>query len=884
MTNRDIGKTYNSAQAESKWYDIWERRGYFHAEVNPDREPYCIMIPPPNVTGILHMGHVLDNTIQDIYIRHARMQGFETLWLPGTDHAGIATQSRVEENLDKQGLTKHDLGREKFVEKTWEWREKYGGIILQQLRKLGCSCDWSRERFTLDPGLSQAVRKVFIHLYRKGWIYRGHRIVNWSPGLKTAISDDEVNRKEIPGHFWYIRYPVVDSDEHITVATTRPETMLGDTAIAVHPSDTRYKHLVGKMVHLPLTDRQIPVVADEYPDPNSGTGALKVTPAHDYDDFEIGQRHDLPAILILDEAGHMNQNVPEKYQGMDRFECRDQVVKDLTEAGLLEKTEDIPKHPVGHCYRSDVPIEPILTDQWFLKMKDLADPAYHAVNKGEVQFTPPELINRYNAWFYTLKDWCISRQLWWGHRIPIWTCRNCGFEDAFEDDPDLCPKCESKDFVQEEDVLDTWFSSWLWPFSTLGWPEKTPELDYFYPTDVLVTGPDIIFLWVARMIMAGKEFMNDIPFKVVTFHGIIRDIQGRMMSKTLGNSPDPLDVITEYGADALRFTVVSLTPRKGDIRYANSLCEMGRNFANKVWNAARFILMNADDDHTPPAEPPAKEKLTLPDRWILSEYHRTVKAIQNSFDEYRLNDSTKILYSFLWDRFCDWYIECIKTRFRGDPEDRRIALDTALYVLEGAIKLLHPFMPYLTEEIWQAMWNRPEDRSIMMEPYPELDTTWFDPQAEKDMNFLMKIITAVRTIRGEMHVPPQSEADVVFCHVSPREKELIEKQSTLIKSLANISNITYADEKPKLSASAIVGTLEIYVPLEGLIDLDKERSRMEKEANRLRGMIKGAKAKLDNPNFLERAPEDVVEKERSKVTEMSQSLEKIEQILQGLET
>jgi len=882
MPGRNIGKAYNPADTENKWYAIWEQRGYFQAEVRKDRTPYCIVIPPPNITGILHMGHVLDNTIQDIYIRHARMQGFETLWLPGTDHAGIATQSVVEKVLDKQGISKHDLGREKFLEKVWEWREKYGGIILQQLKKLGCSCDWSRERFTLDPGLSRAVRKVFVHLYHKGLIYRGYRIVNWSPGLRTAISDDEVHRKEIPGHLWYIRYPLVDSEGFITVATTRPETMLGDTAVAVHPSDQRYQHLVGKLAHLPLTDRQIPIIADSHPDPASGTGALKVTPAHDYDDFDIGQRHNLPAILIMDEAGKMNQNVPPKYQGMDRFDCRRQVVEDLTALGLLEKVEDIPAHPVGHCYRSDVPIEPYLTEQWFLKMKELADPAYEAVNSGKVFFTPPELINRYNAWFFTLKDWCISRQLWWGHRIPIWTCKDCGFQDAFEEDPDHCPKCQSHNFQQDADVLDTWFSSWLWPFSTLGWPDKTPELDYFYPTDLLVTAPDIIFLWVARMIMAGMEFMHDIPFKAVAFHGIIRDIQGRMMSKTLGNSPDPLDVISEYGADAMRFTVVSLTPRRGDIRYANELCEMGRNFANKVWNATRFILMNASDDQYPPAEPPSQDRLTLADRWILSEYHRTIAAVQKSLEEYRHNDSTKIIYSFLWDRFCDWYLECIKVRLTGSPEDRKTALDIALYVLDGSIRLLHPFMPFVTEEIWQVLWNHPKNRSIMVESYPKADSAWFDDKAESNMEFLMKVISAIRGIRGEMHVPPQSEADVVFCHASPQEMELLNSENSTVKRLASVKEIHYASEKPKLSASAIIGTLEIYVPLEGLIDLVTERNRLTKEAVRLKSLITGTKAKLDNPHFRERAPEEVVEKEHTKLGEMSQSLAKIERILVDL--
>jgi valyl-tRNA synthetase len=882
MPGRYIGKTYNPSAAENKWYDIWEGRGYFGAKVRDDRTPYCIMIPPPNVTGQLHIGHVLDNTIQDIYIRHARMSGFETLWLPGTDHAGIATQNVVEKELDKQGISKHDLGREKFIERVWQWREKYGGIILKQLRKLGCSCDWSRERFTLDPGLSRAVRRVFVHLYDKGLIYRGHRIVNWSPGLKTAISDDEVVRKEILGHLWYIRYPLTEGDGYITVATTRPETMLGDTAVAVHPSDKRYQHLVGKMVHLPLTDRQIPIIADEHPDPESGTGALKVTPAHDYDDFEIGQRHNLPAIIVMDAAGKMNEYVPPAYQGLDRFDCRKKVVEDLEALGLVEKVEDIPHHPVGHCYRSNVPIEPILTDQWFLKMKPLADPAFEAVNSGTVKFYPSELINRYNAWFFTLKDWCISRQLWWGHRIPVWTCPDCGFEGAFEEDPDHCPKCESAELYQEEDVLDTWFSSWLWPFSTLGWPDDTPELKYFYPTDLLVTGPDIIFLWVARMIMAGLEFMHDIPFKAVTFHGMIKDMQGRMMSKTLGNSPDPLDVIQEYGADAIRFTIVSLTPRKGDIRYANELCEMGRNFANKVWNATRFLLLNAGDDQTPPSQPPAKGTLTLVDRWILSEYHHTVDAMEKSLEEHRLNDATKIIYAFLWDRFCDWYIESIKVRLSGDAKEKQTALDVALYVLEGSVKLLHPFMPYLTEEIWQALWKTPEDRSIMVEPFPKVDENWFDSGAEQDMDFLMKIISAVRGIRGEMHVPPQMEADVVFSHSIASEKKLLQREHGLIKRLATIKEIRYSEDKPQMSASAVAGTLEIYVPLEGLIDLKVEKSRISKEVDRLRGMTKGTKAKLDNPNFVERAPEDVVEKERIKLEEMSKSLEKLQRILDDL--
>jgi valyl-tRNA synthetase len=672
--------------------------------------------------------------------------------------------------------------------------------------------------------------------------------------------------------------------------------MLGDTAVAVHPSDQRYQHLVGKMVYLPLTDRQIPIIADTHPDPVAGTGALKVTPAHDYDDFDIGQRHNLPAILIMDDAGKMNQNVPPKYQGMDRFDCRKQVVDDLTALGLVEKVEDIPAHPVGHCYRSGVPIEPLLTEQWFLKMKELADPAYEAVNSGKVIFTPPELINRYNAWFLTLKDWCISRQLWWGHRIPIWTCQDCGFQDAFEEDPDHCPKCQSHEFKQDEDVLDTWFSSWLWPFSTLGWPDKTPELEYFYPTDLLITAPDIIFLWVARMIMASMEFMHDIPFKVVAFHGIIRDIQGRMMSKTLGNSPDPLDVISEYGADALRFTVVSLTPRRGDIRYANELCEMGRNFANKIWNATRLILMNAPNDLHPPMSPPPKDRLDLADRWILSEYHRTVEAVEKSLQGYRLNDSTKIIYSFLWDRFCDWYLECIKVRLSASGggqvnaptlnartrEDRNTALSVALYVLEGSVRLLHPFMPFVTEEIWQALRNHPDDQSIMTEPYPKADSAWFDSKAEAQMEFVIRVISAIRGIRGEMHVPPQTKTDAVFCRVSSSEREILDAEAGTLERLATVREIRYASEKPKLSASAVIGTLEVYVPLEGVIDLDKERSRLSKELSRLQGLIAGIKTKLDNPNFLERAPEEVVERERAKLDEMSQSLEKIERILADL--
>lgn len=871
---KELSKTYDPKYVEDAWFTHWEKQGYFHSEPKPGKKPFCVMIPPPNVTGMLTMGHVLNNTIQDILVRKARMEGFETMWLPGTDHAGIATQTRVEKFIrEKEGKTRHDFGREAFVDRIWGWKEEYGGMIIRQLRKLGVSCDWERERFTLDDGLSKAVREVFVRLYEKDLIYKGKRIINWCPVSHTALSDEEVIFQEKQGHLWYFRYPVKGKkNRYLVIATTRPETMLGDTAVAVNPKDERYSDLIGETIFLPLANREIPIIEDSYVDMEFGTGAVKITPAHDPNDYDIGLRHKLEFLNIMNEDASMNENVPERFMGMDRFACRKAIVKELKALNLVEKIEDYTNN-VGYSERAHVPIEPRLSEQWFVKMEPLAKPALEAVNSGKIKFSPERWIKTYNHWLENIRDWCISRQLWWGHRIPVFSCVDCGWESAEREDPPVCPKCGSKKIKQDEDVLDTWFSSWLWPFSTLGWPGTNEDLKYYYPTNDLVTAPDIIFFWVARMIMAGIEFMDDIPFKNVYFTGLIRDMQGRKMSKSLGNSPDPLDVIDQYGADALRYGMMLIAPKGHDILFDTSQIELGRNFMNKLWNASRFVLMNINES-TPLGELPNKKYLETPDHWILAKLKSTIKSVNKHFGQYRFNDAAKDIYDFTWSNFCDWYIELIKPRLYGDdPEKKATALATAAYVLRNIVKLLHPYAPFITEEIWQSV-KTEEEPDIMVADWPNAEILIASRSAVSDMNIVMDVITAIRTIRSEMTVPPSKKADVLIGGGTPASRNILKVQHAYIETLAKVSQLTLSEkvEQPDLSSSAVVGDLEIYVSLAGLIDTDKEKERLEKDIASFEGRIKAVNGKLNNPNFVSRAPEQVVEHERKKLMGYEETL------------
>lgn len=850
---------------EEKWYKFWEEKGYFHAEVEKDQKPFSIVMPPPNVTGALHLGHAIDNTLQDILVRWRRMQGYNVLWLPGTDHAGIATQAKVEEHLAKEGLSKYDLGREKFLERVWQWKEEYHGRISQQLRKLGTSCDWERERFTMDEGCSRAVREVFVRLYEKGLIYKGKYIINWCPKCQTTISDIEVEHKEIPGHLWHIKYPVKGEDDYIVIATTRPETMLGDTAVAVHPDDERYRHLVGKKVVLPLVGREIPIIADSYVDPEFGTGAVKVTPAHDPNDFEMGLRHDLPHVVVIDKEAKMTAEAG-KYVGMDRYECRKQLVKDLEEAGFLVKVEDH-VHAVGHCYRCDDIIEPLVSNQWFVKMKPLAEPAIQAVLDGRIRFVPERFTKIYLNWLENIRDWCISRQLWWGHRIPVWYCQDCGKMICSITDPHECQECGSTKLEQDPDVLDTWFSSALWPFSTMGWPEKTPELEHFYPTSVLVTGRDIIFFWVARMIFMGLEFMKDVPFRDVFIHGLVLDAQGRKMSKSLGNGVDPIEVIDKYGADTLRFMLVTGNTPGNDLKFQFERLEGTRNFANKIWNASRFVLMNLTD-YQPGSQ---KLELTLADRWILSRYNKTVQEVTDNLEKYELGEAARAIYDFIWSEFCDWYIELAKPRLYGKetPESKYTAQHVLQLVLSNTLKLLHPFMPFITEEIWQHLPH--EGETITLSSWPEAHEEMNFPEAEEQMGLIMESIRAIRNIRAEMNVPPGKKAEVIIVARQAQDYELMQKGQGYVAQLAQAEPVRIykqLETKPTKVATAIVGDLEIYLPLEGLIDFEVEIRRLEKELAQAQKELAKLSAKLSNPGFLNKAPQEVVQKEKERHREM----------------
>jgi valyl-tRNA synthetase len=862
----NIPSTYNPQETEQKWYEYWEKNGFFHAEVEKDKKPYTIVMPPPNVTGSLHLGHAMDNTLQDILIRYHRMQGYNTLWVPGTDHAGIATQAKVEEHLAKDGLSKYDLGREKFLEKVWEWKDKYHNRISKQLRMLGSSCDWDRERFTMDEGCSKAVREVFVRLYEKGLIYRGNYIINWCPKCQTTISDIEVEHQDTPGQLWHVKYPIKGEEgSYITIATTRPETILGDTAVAVHPDDERYTDLVGKKVILPVVGREIPIIADSYVDPAFGTGAVKITPSHDPNDFEIGLRHSLPDLVVIDKAGKMTEEAG-KYQGLDRYECREQIVADLKEQGYLLKIEEH-NHAVGHCYRCDTIIEPLVSSQWFVKMKPLAKPAIQAVLDGNIRFVPERFTKIYLGWLENIRDWCISRQLWWGHRIPVWYCQDCGEMICASVDPTSCPSCASTNLEQDPDVLDTWFSSGLWPFSTLGWPEKTPELEHFYPTSVLVTGRDIIFFWVARMIFTSLEFMHEEPFKDVFIHGLILDAQGRKMSKSLGNGVDPIEVIEKYGADTLRFMLVTGNTPGNDLRFQFERLEGTRNFANKIWNASRFVLMNLSD-----FEPESqKPEYTLADRWILTKYNQVVEQVTNNLDKYEMGEAAKAIYEFIWSQFCDWYIELVKPRLYGKetPKSKYTAQYVLNYVLTNTLKLLHPFMPFITEEIWQHL---PEKgKSIMVSKWPQTDSNLVDKDAEESMDLLMEVIRSIRNIRAEMNVPPGKKAEVIIMAKSKEAYAIVNTGQEYVARLANGEPINIYEgigTKPSNVATAIVGDLEIYLPLEGLIDLEVEIKRLEKELSQTKKELERVTGKLSNEGFLTKAPQEVIAKEQAKQREL----------------
>ncbi len=869
--SEQLDKIYNPGEVEDRLYSQWVEKGYFTPEIDPEKEPFTIVIPPPNVTGQLHMGHAMDETLQDILIRYKRMAGFSTLWVPGTDHAGIATQIKVEETLRKEeGLTRYDLGREAFTERVWDWKHKFGTRIINQLKKLGSSCDWTRERFTMDENLSKAVKEVFVTLYEKGLIYQGERIINWCPRCITALSDAEVEYAEQTGHFWHIRYPVKDSDESFVIATTRPETLLGDTAVAVHPDDERYAHLVGKMLILPLVNREIPIVADEYVDKEFGTGAVKITPAHDPNDFEVGARHNLPIIKVLDDNAKINENGG-KYQGLDRYEARKQIIKDLEEGGFLVKTEEH-VHNVGQCYRCGTTVEPITSRQWFVKMGPLAEKALEVVKDGTIQFVPDRFSKTYINWMENVHDWCISRQLWWGHRIPAYYCDACGETVVSREDVTVCPKCGAK-MRQDEDVLDTGFSSALWPFSTLGWPDKTEDLAYFYPTSVLVTGYDIIFFWVARMIFSGMEHMEKEPFKHVLIHGLVRDAQGRKMSKSLGNGVDPLEVIDQYGADALRFTLVTGNSPGNDMRYSNERVEASRNFANKIWNASRFVLMNLTVTER---KLPEFSEMQLEDKWILHKYNQLVQAVTENLDRFELGIAVGKLYDFIWDEFCDWYIELIKPRlYDEDCPSNKAAQYTLSYVLSGALELLHPFMPFITEEIWQKLPH--EGESIVVANWPKYNNSLEFAKEAADMELIMSALKAVRNQRSEMNIPPSKKAKVYI----KTEKADVFKQGTLFfEKLASASEaiVEGADFVPPANAvSCVVEGAQIFMPLDDLVDKAKELERLSKEKERLLSEIKRVEGKLNNQGFMAKAPTQVVEEERKKEAKYREMLAKVEE-------
>ncbi|TCS79041.1 valine--tRNA ligase [Tepidibacillus fermentans] len=868
-----IPTTYDPKDIEKKWSQFWLEHDLFQAGKDLEKPPYSVVIPPPNVTGMLHIGHALDFTLQDIIVRMKRMQGFDTLWLPGTDHAGIATQAKVEAKLRQEGTNRYELGREKFLEQAWNWKEKYANRIHEQWGKLGLSLDYSRERFTLDEGLSKAVRKVFVSLYEKGLIYRGEYIINWDPEARTALSDIEVEYKEVMGALYHMKYPLKDGSGYIVVATTRPETMLGDTAVAVHPKDERYQHLIGKTVVLPITGREIPIIADEYVDRDFGSGAVKITPAHDPNDFEIGQRHNLPRILIMDESGKMNENAG-KYQGLDRFECRKQIVKDLQAQGVLFKIEEH-LHSVGHSERTGAVIEPYLSTQWFVKMKPLAKQAIQRQKSGNgVRFVPERFEKIYLNWIENVRDWCISRQLWWGHRIPAWYCEECGETIVSMDDPTTCPSCGHHHLKQDEDVLDTWFSSALWPFSTMGWPKQTDDLERYYPTNVLVTGYDIIFFWVARMIFTALEFTGEIPFKEVYIHGLVRDSEGRKMSKSLGNGIDPIEVIDQYGADALRFMISTGSTPGQDLRFHFERVEAARNFANKIWNASRFTIMNLGDFKVEDMD--LSGSLTTADQWILHRLNETIKDVTRLLEQYDFGEAGRILTHFIWDEFCDWYIELSKLSLYGDDETAKKTTKSVLtYVLDHTLRLLHPYMPFITEEIWQHLPH--EGESISIAQWPEYRDEFVNEQAAKEMTLLMEVIRSVRNIRAEVNAPLSKTIQLMIKPSNEENQLVLNKGIRYIERFCNPERLEISTtiQPPEKAMSAVVTGAEIYLPLAGLIDIEQEMKRLEKELETLNYEVERVQKKLSNQGFVSKAPADVVAKEREKEKDYLDKREKV---------
>ena len=871
---KELPKTYDPKAVESKIYNLWMKGGYFKGTIDPAKKPFSIVMPPPNVTGQLHMGHALDATLQDILTRYKRMQGYSALWLPGVDHAGIATQIKVEEVLRKEeGKTRYDLGRDKFLERVWDWKRQYGDRIVEQQKSMGVSCDWDRSRFTMDETCAKAVRETFCELYDKGLIYKGSRIINWCPHCRTALSDAEVEYKDIPGSFWHIRYPIEDSDEEFIIATTRPETMLGDTGVAVNPADERYTHLVGKNAILPLVGRKLPIVADDYVELGFGTGAVKMTPCHDPNDYEVGLRHNLEQIQCIDEDAKIINGG--KYNGMDRYECRKAIVADLEEQGYLVKVEPY-SHNVGCCYRCGTVVEPLTSPQWFVKMAPLAKKAIEVVKDGRIKFVPDRFSKTYLNWMENVHDWCISRQLWWGHQIPAWYCDDCGEITVSREDPTECAHCHSKHIHREEDVLDTWFSSALWPFSTMGWPEKTPELGYWYPTSVMVTGYDIIFFWVARMIFSAMEQMDEIPFHTVFIHGLVRDSQGRKMSKSLGNGIDPLDMVDQYGADALRFNLIIGNSPGNDMRFYVEKCEAMRNFCNKIWNASRFVMMNLTIEKN---ELP--EKLEIEDKWILSKLNDVVREVCDNMDSYELGVAAGKIYDFIWDSYCDWYIELTKPRLNGDDEESKLAAQKVLlYVLTEILKLVHPFMPFITEEIWQALPH--EGEALMVERYPAYQEALNFPADEQNFEMVMNAIKAVRARRSEMNVPPSRKAHLL---IATDKKAAFEAGLSYICKLAYASEVSVLDAAPESTAgmvSVVTDNARLFIPMAELVDLEKERARIEKELANAEKQLAGQIGKLSNQNFVTRAPEAVVNAEREKKAKLEALIENLKLSLENL--
>lgn len=866
----ELSKKYNPRDVEDKWYAEWLKNGFFSSKPNPNKKPYTIVIPPPNITGMLTMGHILNNSIQDVYIRYKRMKGYNSLWVPGTDHASIATETKVVNHLKEKGIDKLKIGRDEFLKHCYEWKEKYGGIITKQLRKLGVSCDWERERFTMDDHYYKKVIQAFVSLYKEGLIYRGYRMVNWCPASKSAISDEEVIYRNTNGSLWYFKYPVKNSNENLIVATTRPETMLGDTGVAVNPNDERYKHLIGKNVKLPIVDREIPIFADEYVDMEFGTGAVKVTPAHDFNDYDMGQRHSLEIINIFNPDASTNDNVPADFRGKDRYVVRKLVIKEFERLGLLEKIEDHSNN-IGYSERGGVPIEPYLSEQWFLKMKELASPALKVVKEGKVKFHPNHWVKTYEHWLENINDWCISRQLWWGHRIPVWYNKISGELYCEE-----IPPQDIQNWKQDEDVLDTWASSWLWAQDVF---TNESEQKYYYPTNLLVTAPDIIFFWVARMIMAGMKFMNDIPFNDVYFTSVIRDSQGRKMSKSLGNSPDPLDVIGEFGADALRFTVNYIAPLGQDVLFSTDKTEIGRNFANKIWNAGRFLLLNAEQVNLDNEN--VDKHIDFVDEWIKSKFQRTLIQLDRALDNFEINNASKLIYSFVWNDFCDWYLELMKTRIYNtdDVAVKSALLTRAIYQFKEMLQIVHPFMPFITEELWSAVRGSDNFVSISVSTYPKIDKSRINSNSEEKMEFLQAVISGIRNIRGEMNINPSKKLTALL-----KTSNLNDDQIPYIKSLSKIEKLESGEDvkKPEGSASVILNDCEIFVPLSGIIDLKIEKERLLKEIKRLEGALVGVEKKLSNDGFVSNAPSSVIEKEKAKKADWVNSLTKLKSLLDDI--